>query len=70
MPFHRNYKYERFEEYFGDIAQVKRQLNECKICRAKLIHSHLSDYKNLLVQETTRCPECGHDSRKTIHSIN
>lgn len=70
MYFEGNFKFERFEEYFGDIRQVKKQLNQCKICGAKLIHSHLSDYKNLLVQETTHCPDCKHDNRKTIHIIN
>ena len=70
MSFYNDFKLEKFEEYFGDIKQVKKQIDECRICNAKLIHSHLSDYKNLLMQETTRCPECGHHTRKTIHSIN
>jgi ssDNA-binding Zn-finger/Zn-ribbon topoisomerase 1 len=65
-----DFKIERYEEYYGDAKQVKKILNDCKICGAKLIHSHLSDYKNLIVQETCRCPECGGDTRKKIHIIS
>ncbi len=65
-----DFKFESFEEYFGDSNQVKKQINECRVCGAKLIHSHLSDYKNLLMQETARCPECGAGGRKIIHIIN
>ena len=64
------YKFEKFEEYYGDIQQVKKLINDCKECGAKLIQTHLSDYSNLYVQENSRCPECGKDNRKTIHILN
>lgn len=65
-----DYKFENFEEYYGDIKQVKKIISKCAICGSKLVLSHLSDYKNLIVQESARCPECGNANRKTIHILN
>lgn len=73
MPLNNNYTdfvFERFEEYYGDSNQVDKQINDCKICGAKLIFSHNSDYKNLMVQESARCPDCGSGSKKLIHVLN
>jgi ribosomal protein S27AE len=63
-------KFEKFEEYFGSIEEVKRTIDECSVCGSKLLLSHLPDYKNLIVQETARCMECGEGNRKVIHIIN
>ena len=65
-----DFKFERFEEYFGGVDQVKKIMDDCQVCGAKLILSHMPDYKNLLVQETARCMECGAGNRKVIHIIN
>tara|TARA_R110002072_G_scaffold534_5_gene3794 strand:- start:51265 stop:51477 length:213 start_codon:yes stop_codon:yes gene_type:complete len=65
-----DFKFEKFEEYFGDVKQVKRQIDDCTVCGAKLVFTHLSDYKNLFIQETARCPECGGSNRKLIHILN
>lgn len=70
MSYDSDFKFERFEEYYGDVKQVKKLINDCKVCGAKLIKSHLSDYKNLLVQETSRCPDCGSGNCKIIHVLN
>lgn len=70
MSFEGDFKFERFEEYFGDAKQVKKIIDECKVCGSKMVFTHLSDYKNLLVQESARCPECGNGSRKIIHILN
>lgn len=70
MSFDSDFKFESFEEYFGDVKQVKKIINECKICGSKLVLSHLSDYKNLIMQESARCPDCGQGNRKVIHIIN
>jgi hypothetical protein len=64
------FKFEKFEEYFGGVDQVKKIMDECKVCGSKLILSHMPDYKNLLVQETARCMDCGAGNRKVIHIIN
>ena len=68
--FEVGYKFEKFEDYFGDIKQVQRIIDECRICGSKLVFTHLSDYSNMLVQESGRCPECGDGSKKLIHIIN
>jgi hypothetical protein len=65
-----DFKFERFEEYFGTTEEVKRTMDECKVCGAKLLLSHMPDYKNLLVQETARCMDCGCGNRKVIHILN
>lgn len=65
-----DFKFEKFEEYFGPIENVKKQINECRVCNSKLIISHMPDYKNLIVQETARCIECGAGNRKVIHVLN
>jgi hypothetical protein len=65
-----DFKYEKFEEFYGDAKQVKKIINNCKTCGAKLIFTHLSDYKSLFVQESARCPDCGGDHRKSLHSLN
>lgn len=70
MSMDASYKFEKFEEYYGDIRQVKKIIDECKVCGSKLVHTHLSDYKHMVVQETARCPECGGGNRKVLHIIN
>lgn len=65
-----DFKFESFEEYFGEADQVKKLIDECRVCGAKLLLSHMPDYKNMLVQETARCMDCGCGHRKVIHIIN
>ena len=65
-----NYRFEKFEEYYGSIKQVQQIIDECKICGSRLVFTHLPDYKNMLIQEAGRCPECGDNSKKLIHVIN
>lgn len=70
MSFDGDYKFECFEEYYGSPDEVKRIIDDCQVCGAKLVFSHLPDYKNLLIQETARCMECGQGNRKIIHVLN
>ncbi len=65
-----DFKLERYEEYYGDIRQVKKIMDECKICGAKLVLTHLSDFKNLMIQESARCPDCGNNGRHILHILN
>ena len=65
-----SYQVENYLRYYGDQTQVRKLMNECDSCGAKLIQTHLSDYSNLFVQENSRCPECGKDNRKVIHALN
>lgn len=70
MSSETDYKFEKFEEYWGDAKNVQKQIQNCKVCGSKLLLSHMPDYKNLLVQETARCIECGGGNRKNIHILN
>jgi len=70
MSFETDFRFEKYEEYYGDVSTVKKIIDDCKICGTKLIFSHLSDYKNLIVQETARCPECAKGNRRLIHILN
>lgn len=70
MSFDADFKFESFEEYFGDADQVRKTISSCKICGSSLVHSHVSDYSHLLVQESARCADCGCDNGKKVHSIN
>ena len=65
-----DFRFEKFEEYFGDIKQVKKIIDDCHICGGKLVFSHLSDYRNLFVQESARCPDCGSGKKKLVHTLN
>jgi hypothetical protein len=65
-----NVKFEKFEEYYGDIQQVKKIIDHCGQCGSPLVLSHLSDYNNLIVQESARCSECGSGNRKVVHVLN
>lgn len=65
-----DFKFETFQEYWGDELEVKKTITECKVCGSKLLLSHMPDYKNLLVQETARCIDCGSGNRKMIHILN
>ncbi len=64
------FQFECFESYHGDAETVKKTIDDCKVCGAKLMHSHLPDYKNLLIQETARCMDCGCAGNKIIHVLN
>jgi hypothetical protein len=65
-----DFKFENQEQYFGTVEDVKKQIDECKVCGAKLLISHLSDQKNMIVQETARCLDCGCGNRRVFHVFN
>jgi rubredoxin len=63
-------KFEQFQEYYGDIKQVQKLIDECRVCGAKLVFHHSSDYNTLMIQESCHCPECGTSKDKKIHIVN
>lgn len=64
------YKFECYEEYVGGKDDVIKKIDQCSSCGSKLIFGHLPDYKNLLIQETARCVECGQIIRRVIYVLN
>ena len=70
MSMDDDYKFECFEEYFGDAESVRKIIQLCPKCGAKMVFNHLPDYKNLLIHESARCMECGEGQRKKICILN
>jgi len=70
MSFDPEFKFEKFENYYGEVDEVKKQVNECSVCGSHLIFSHISDYDHLCVKETSLCPDCGGENKKLIHVLN
>ena len=50
--------------------EVINRIHHCSLCGAKLLLSHISDYKNLFIQETSRCLDCGQGAKKEFYNIN
>ena len=65
-----DYKFFCYEEFYGTKEDISKQIDECYACKSKLVFSHFPDYKNLLVQETARCLDCGRGNRKIIFVLN
>ena len=63
-------KIETYLEYYGDAEKVAKQIDQCHECGARLLLTHLPDYKNLLMQETSRCLDCGEVHVNVIHGLN
>ncbi len=70
MDSAKDFEFEHFEKYFGNIEQVKKIIENCPKCGAKMSLSHFPDSGNLLVQETARCVQCDFGQRKVIHILN
>jgi hypothetical protein len=65
-----DYRFENYLGYYGDAEHVKQQISHCTCCGAKLLLSHMSDFKNLMIQETARCLDCGEGTQRIIFCIN
>jgi len=65
-----DYNFEYLEKYFGTVDNVKKIIDECDHCGARMVFSHLPDYKSLLIQEIARCMDCGKKARRLIHILN
>ena len=65
-----DYKIEYLEKYHGDSENVKKLIDDCPECGAKLVFQHFADYSNLLVHESAQCLDCEADDRKIISLLN
>lgn len=65
-----DYKFECYEKYFGKKDEVIKKIEYCTSCSAKLVFTHFCDQKNLLIQETVRCLDCGDGTKKIIYVIH
>lgn len=64
------FKLNTYEEYHGGVEKVKNYIDNCSYCGKKLIMSHLPDYKNLIIQESSRCLDCGSVSSTVIYRLH
>lgn len=64
------FEFEKFEDYFGEAEEVKKNIDTCTHCGAKVSFGHITDYSNMLLKESINCPECGATKSKKIHIIN
>ena len=61
--------HEEYKDCFGDPNEVMKKLLLCTLCGGHLHFNHLTDYRQNLVQETSRCPDCGIRIRSRLHKI-
>lgn len=67
----KNYTFlERFIRFHGDAEQVKKIIEDCKGCGAKLIHSYHSNHLALSLEELALCPECGKEDTNLVYPLN
>lgn len=62
--------FENYEGFFGDADQVRRIMNHCDNCGNDVVLSHVTDYSEMFVQESARCPVCGGKRACRIHPLN
>jgi hypothetical protein len=70
MNFKEEYVFVNYLEYHGGVESVVKMMSHCGQCGAKFLLSHMVDYKNYLIQETSKCLDCGQGSKKVLHPLN
>lgn len=64
------YEFVNYIEYHGGAIEVLKYINCCSQCGAKFLLSHMVDYKNYFVQETSRCLDCGSGTKQVVHPLH
>ncbi|MDD0853781.1 hypothetical protein HBN50_11780 [Halobacteriovorax sp. GB3] len=70
MAANKLYEIETYEGYKIEVDEVIKQIEDCPKCGAKLILTHYSDAKNMMMQETSKCLECDYGSRDVLHILS
>jgi uncharacterized protein with PIN domain len=50
--------------------EIKRKFDNCPVCSTRLLFNYLTDYRHLIVQETSRCPQCQYEPDKKKYDLN
>ncbi|WP_412462916.1 hypothetical protein [Halobacteriovorax sp. RT-2-6] len=66
----RSLRVENFIRYFGEIEDVKKQIECCPKCGAKFTVTHLADHDNLYIHEEVTCENCTYGTEETLHILN
>ncbi len=69
IPNTANLSFEEYTDCFGEPREVMKKHLLCNMCGGHLHFSHLSDFPNGLIQETSRCPDCGVRIRQRLHKL-
>lgn len=70
MSAQKLYEIETYERYLLSVDEVKNQIENCPVCGAKLILTHITDAQNMLAQETSKCLDCEYGTREVYHALN
>jgi hypothetical protein len=60
---------EEYRDCYGPTDEVMKRLLLCPLCAGHLHFNHLTDYRNNLVQEVARCPDCAIRVRSRRHKM-
>lgn len=61
--------FEEYKDCFGEPTEIMKKYLLCHLCGGHLHFNHLLDFKHGLIQETSRCPDCGIRVRQRLHKV-
>ncbi len=53
----------------GSVKQMVTRYTHCGICGGRLHFNYASDFSRNTTEERAVCPECGLDSRQSLHRL-
>ncbi|MBU6153214.1 MAG: hypothetical protein KGP28_02825 [Bdellovibrionales bacterium] len=53
----------------GSLDRVVQKYSHCGVCGGRLHFNYASDFSRNLTEEKASCPECGLDSRQSLHRL-
>ncbi len=53
----------------GSVDRVIQKYSHCGVCGGRLHFNYASDFSRNLTEEKASCPECGLDSRQSLHRL-
>jgi hypothetical protein len=63
-------EWDLLDEYFSEVQDALRAVNECMHCGTPLALEHQMDPISFKMVEVSECPQCGLERRKKVHSLN
>ena len=61
--------FEEYKDCFGEPREMMKKHLLCTLCGGHLHFNHMADFRNNLIQETARCPDCGIRVRARLHKL-
>jgi len=66
----KDFEFEHYEQYAGDVEEVKNKVENCPSCGSRFFFSHSTDAGQLITKETASCVSCDYGQRKTIYCLH